>query len=209
MAFIGAGLRDEPNSAEVQSDPLISSLSNSASALPTSFDVEVEVETGDGLGSIFLDPFGHEYDSEIEGSLQFTNYSFQLATDLLEDEASPQVYMGDMSATDFHMKFNLAAAINDNLLEFTHFDSIAGNISWNAMVSNDRTEIWFLAPDGVSLDAGELFNIEVDGLGFGVNIVPGDLVITATWSPIPEPTSAVAFASGALVVLAAIRRRRA
>ncbi len=82
--------------------------------------------------------------------------------------------MGDMSATDFHMKFNLAADIDDNLLEFTPFDSIAGNISWNAMVSNDRTEIWFLAPDGVSLDAGELFNIEVDGLGFGVNIVPGD-----------------------------------
>ncbi|MDH3748713.1 MAG: PEP-CTERM sorting domain-containing protein [Gammaproteobacteria bacterium] len=178
------------------------SLSNVALALPVSFDLEFDF-SGEDEGAVFTDPFDHTYDDEIEGfDLDFEMGQFG------EDETAPQSYMGDMSATDFHLEFNLAFELSDNpdeVVRFIHIDQLLGEILWDTMITDDS--IWFFAPTDVTLDVGELFQIEVEQLIFGDNIE--QLAGTASWTNgrVPEPGTLALLGIG-LAGLGLAKRRK-
>ena len=130
-----------------------------------------------------------------------------MAGDLNEEEAVEQPYMGDAPATDFHMTFNLPI-VDFEAIDFIHFDNHLGEISWFFMLSEDDKEVWLLAPPGVSLDVGEDFNIEFEGVDFETELSTDTFTATATWTGIPEPATATLGVIGLLGLGGLMLQRR-
>ena len=176
-----------------------------ALAQPASADAigVFDVQYGDEDDAGFLDVFFHTYESEFDD--EDGEFDFDMENLDTEDSIA---YLGGTSATDFHLTFNgavtLVADDDDVSNLFTH----GGESNWDVMSFGN--EIWFIAPEGVTLDAGEQFQIAV----FAEVTTSGyPLSVTGAWtndgvSVVPEPATLLLLGTGLAALAVRNRRRR-